>query len=220
MPAVMLTLLSRLATLDVENNPGGRLLAVDPYAGLIANTARRATRAPRAGASAADRSRRPARSTRSRAPRSRGAAAPASRARPVLADARTHRASSRGVEPARRTSIAPPPSARGCRLGAAAATPRSSRAFPLYVVPTYPGDAALFRSPGFRAWLAPDLPLLRTARSKRSCGGSRERAAASAAHRCDRSRRLGGRFPPSTGSTRCRRCWRLSPRRRGRRPSR
>jgi hypothetical protein len=31
--------------------------------------------------------------------------------------------------------------------------------FPLYVVPTYPGDAALFASLGFRAWLAPDLPL-------------------------------------------------------------
>jgi hypothetical protein len=31
--------------------------------------------------------------------------------------------------------------------------------FPLWVVPTYPGDDALFRSPGFRSWLAADLPL-------------------------------------------------------------
>jgi hypothetical protein len=30
--------------------------------------------------------------------------------------------------------------------------------FPLYVVPTYPGDAALFRSAGFRAWLPADVP--------------------------------------------------------------
>jgi hypothetical protein len=31
--------------------------------------------------------------------------------------------------------------------------------FPLYVVPTYPGDAALFRSDGFRAWLPADVPV-------------------------------------------------------------
>jgi hypothetical protein len=35
--------------------------------------------------------------------------------------------------------------------------------FPLYVVPTYPGDEALFCSTGFRAWLAPDLPLVHSA---------------------------------------------------------
>jgi hypothetical protein len=33
--------------------------------------------------------------------------------------------------------------------------------FPLYLVPTYPGDRALFESPGFAAWLPPDLPLAR-----------------------------------------------------------
>jgi GT2 family glycosyltransferase len=32
--------------------------------------------------------------------------------------------------------------------------------FPPYLVPTYPGDAALFASPGFRSWLPPDLPLV------------------------------------------------------------
>jgi hypothetical protein len=32
--------------------------------------------------------------------------------------------------------------------------------FPLYLVPTYPGDQALFASPGFRAWLPAGLPLL------------------------------------------------------------
>jgi GT2 family glycosyltransferase len=33
--------------------------------------------------------------------------------------------------------------------------------FPLYLVPTYPGDQALFASPGFAAWLPPELPLVR-----------------------------------------------------------
>ena len=28
-------------------------------------------------------------------------------------------------------------------------------------MPTYPGDRALFESPGFAAWLPPDLPLAR-----------------------------------------------------------
>jgi GT2 family glycosyltransferase len=33
--------------------------------------------------------------------------------------------------------------------------------FPPYLVPTYPGDRALFASPGFAAWLPPELPLVR-----------------------------------------------------------
>jgi hypothetical protein len=33
-------------------------------------------------------------------------------------------------------------------------------AFPLHLVPTYAGDAALFHSPGFQAWL-PESPKLR-----------------------------------------------------------
>jgi GT2 family glycosyltransferase len=33
--------------------------------------------------------------------------------------------------------------------------------FPLYLVPTYPGDEALFASPGFATWLPRDLPLVR-----------------------------------------------------------
>ena len=32
--------------------------------------------------------------------------------------------------------------------------------FPLALVPTYPGDEALFASPGFRSWLPADLPLV------------------------------------------------------------
>ncbi|HEY3566295.1 MAG TPA: glycosyltransferase family 2 protein [Thermoanaerobaculia bacterium] len=33
--------------------------------------------------------------------------------------------------------------------------------FPVYLVPTYPGDRELFASPGFQAWLPEDLPLRR-----------------------------------------------------------
>ena len=39
MPAIWMTLVHRTQTLMVQNNPGGDLLTLDPYAGLIANTA-------------------------------------------------------------------------------------------------------------------------------------------------------------------------------------
>lgn len=39
MPLVLLTLIHRTQTLLVQNNPGGGLITLDPYAGLIANTA-------------------------------------------------------------------------------------------------------------------------------------------------------------------------------------
>lgn len=38
MPLVLLTLMHRTQTLLVQNNPGGELITLDPYAGLIANT--------------------------------------------------------------------------------------------------------------------------------------------------------------------------------------
>lgn len=40
LPAILLTLTHRTQTLMVQNNPGGEQLTLDPYAGLIANTAR------------------------------------------------------------------------------------------------------------------------------------------------------------------------------------
>jgi GT2 family glycosyltransferase len=39
LPLVLLTLIHRTQTLLVQNNPGGGLITLDPYAGLIANTA-------------------------------------------------------------------------------------------------------------------------------------------------------------------------------------
>jgi hypothetical protein len=139
MPAVMLTLLSRLETLNVENNPGGRLLAVDPYAGLIANTE-----------SSGDGS----------GPVSRwrsivGRARPRD---PVLADPRTvahHRAVWNllgGLDRAAAKREQVQAMRRRCDA-------EIFGRFPLYLVPTYPGDQALFRSAGFRAWLPADLPL-------------------------------------------------------------
>lgn len=45
-PLVWMTLVHRAQTLMVQNNPGGDLLTLDPYAGLIANTASKASEAP------------------------------------------------------------------------------------------------------------------------------------------------------------------------------
>ncbi|MCP4589700.1 MAG: hypothetical protein GY842_03055, partial [bacterium] len=33
--------------------------------------------------------------------------------------------------------------------------------FPLYVIPTYPGDERLFESEAFATWLGDDLPIVR-----------------------------------------------------------
>jgi GT2 family glycosyltransferase len=167
MPAVMLTLLSRLATLDVESNPGGEQLAVDPYAGLIANTAgngsntsgplaaagtlNRAAREPSAWSRAVDGLRRAL----------RGAAPTASAAAPVLSDERTlahHRAVWNLLANLDRAA------AKRARVQSMR---RRSDAeifarFPLYVVPTYPGDMALFRSEAWSTWLSPDLPVERS----------------------------------------------------------
>ena len=165
MPAVMLTLLSRLATLDVENNPGGWLLTVDPYAGLIANTAGNGSSASSVASAAA--------------PSHGGARAPSGLSRaidglrralrgdtkpaiaPVLSDERTlahHRAVWNLLGNLDRAA------AKRARVQSMR---RRSDAeifarFPLYVVPTYPGDAALFRSEAWGAWLSPDLPVERS----------------------------------------------------------
>lgn len=50
MPLVLLTLMHRTQTLLVQNNPGGELITLDPYAGLIANTGWPEGHAPEGGA--------------------------------------------------------------------------------------------------------------------------------------------------------------------------
>lgn len=168
MPAVLLAFNSRTQTLLEQNNPAGALLAIDPYAGHIANTGCEA--ATPAGQIS------PARSVR----------APG-RLRAALAKAR-----SLGVKEAARRAlrrllglpgaplITDPRTQAQLRaqawllrhLDGAAAKRRAVQArrrvpdreilarFPPYLVPTYPGDEALFASPGFRAWLPAELPLI------------------------------------------------------------
>jgi GT2 family glycosyltransferase len=156
MPAVLLTLLSRLETLIVEHNPGGRELTVDPYAGLIANTA--------ASTGAADP--RPPSGARSVARRALdalraglgGGAASAAASAPRLDEPRTlahHRAAWNVLAGLDQAAAKRERAQAMRRRGDAEIFAR----FPLYVVPTYPGDAALFGSAGFRSWLPAEVPL-------------------------------------------------------------
>lgn len=178
MPALLLTVLSRTQTLLLEN-PGAETLRIDPYAGYIANTARsEAATAPPAstapvqqlppittwegfrirwkGYGPADLLRR---GVRKLLPPSStpGSGAPEA---PRLTDERT-------IAQLRTLSwlLGNLDRAAACRETVQKRRKRSDREiferFPLYLVPTYPGDYALFTSPGFQAWLPEDLPLVR-----------------------------------------------------------
>jgi GT2 family glycosyltransferase len=178
MPALLLTLLSRTQTLLVEHNPGGATLRLDPYAGHIANTASSASgdnppppapsQLPPAwtwqgfkvrwqGYGPGDFLRRGARKLFG------GSAPPAAAGHPsapLLTDERT-------VAQLRALSwLLGNMDAAAARRAAVQARRKRPDAeifarFPLYLVPTYPGDYALFNSPGFQAWLPTDLPLVR-----------------------------------------------------------
>lgn len=178
MPAVLLTLQHRTQTLLVQNNPGAESLTVDPYAGLIADTARTGAGGSRFPASppaapagptglvekwraygTAEFVRRGLAKMGAEAGRSlrrRGAHAPG-RA-PAIVDERTV-AQLRALtwilghldRTARRRSEV---QARRRRSDA-----EIFRRFPAWIVPTYPGDERLFGSPGFRSWLPDDLPV-------------------------------------------------------------
>ncbi len=166
MPAVMLTLTSRTQAL-LEGNPGAEILRVDPYAGHIANTGGNgpaAVELPPAttweGFKVRWRGYGPREFLR-RGLRKLGLGqAPASSLPPQIADERTI-AQFRALhwllgnlEGAARTRASVQDRRR-----------RSDREiferFPLYLVPTYPGDQALFASPGFQAWLPEDLPIVK-----------------------------------------------------------
>lgn len=171
LPAVTLTLLARTQALLVQNNPHGESLALDPYAGFIADTAGNGgRRAPSPGAPAESVSakwrrmglgefvvRGARRAWRTLA--GAGAAPAGAPAYPVIADERTiaqFRACSYLLghldqASAKRAAI----QARRRRADA-----EIFERFPLHLVPTYPGDQALFASPGFRAWLPAGLALL------------------------------------------------------------
>ncbi|MEA2601813.1 MAG: hypothetical protein QOF89_2805 [Acidobacteriota bacterium] len=180
LPAVLLTLTSRTQAL-LESNPGAETLRVDPYAGHIANTAANtagkgvvasppppAVELPPAttweGFKIRWRGYGPQEFLRRGLRKLGGGAAPTS---PV----------SSGAEPPRLTDERTVAQLRATHwllghLDSAAARraevqKRRRRPdleiferFPLYLVPTYPGDHALFASAGFRAWLPAYLPLV------------------------------------------------------------
>ena len=166
MPAVMLTLMARSQHLLARQNPGGERLAEDPYAGAAADPSAEPAPPPAAAGPG------PVRFGNLR----RGDLAGAWRslrrrlatlvpgdgmgpAHPVLSDAQTV-AQLQAVS----SLLGRLDEAAAQRRAVQAARRRPDRElltrFPLWLVPTYPGDEALFASPGFRAWLPPDLPLV------------------------------------------------------------
>jgi GT2 family glycosyltransferase len=197
MPAVLLAFNSRTQTLLEQNNPAGALLAIDPYAGHIANTGPEAEgeegRTPGAAGAArrepaTDRGHsggpgtaasRPAETTsRERQPSGLRAALVKARAlgakeagrrvvrrllglpgAPLIADPRTQaqlRAQAWLLRHLDRAAAARHAVQQRRRVPDREIFAR----FPPYLVPTYPGDEALFAGPGFRDWLPDELPLV------------------------------------------------------------
>jgi GT2 family glycosyltransferase len=177
MPALMLTLVSRTERLLVGSNPGTGTLRIDPYAGLIANTGNGAPpiparvpitprtillkmkeHGPRKFLSKVAERIQAARSAPPPIP-------PPVQDAPCLTDERTI-AQLRALH----WLLGNLDAAAESRAQVQRRRRRPDREiferFPLYLVPTYPGDEALFASPGFEAWLPPELPLVRTELSK------------------------------------------------------
>jgi GT2 family glycosyltransferase len=180
MPAVLLAFVARTQTM-LLGNPGADTLLLDPYSGLIANTAARGGPGGAASPPAPPVLPPPeprtvanlARKLRDYGPREfarRGfrklreqlapAPRPAPPAPPTLTDERT-------VAQLRALSylLGNLDRAAAARAAVQKRRRRSDREifarFPPYLVPTYPGDAELFASPGFAAWLPEELPLVR-----------------------------------------------------------
>ncbi|MEL7058524.1 MAG: glycosyltransferase family 2 protein [Acidobacteriota bacterium] len=183
--AVWWTANHRVQTLLVQNNPGGELLTLDPYAGLIANTAAPTVAGPEVDLRAVEE---PAAALDVPA-RLRGAGREGLRAK--WRRHGTRELVRRGVRKAIRKALPPfvldegGPSTRIVdprsfahlraqtwvlshldRLAARRAEIQARRErpdreiferFPLAVVPTYPGDERLFSSAAFRAALPDDL---------------------------------------------------------------
>jgi GT2 family glycosyltransferase len=181
MPAVMLTLTARTQALLERNNPGGGLLRIDPYAGWIADTAARDPGAPGKDGPGQEAARPapppaaeglPARWRRRW--RELGGRGFLHRGATLLLDrwVGNGQASKPAVELTDERSIAQlrAQSYLLGHLGEADAKRRRvqerrrvpDRAlferFPLYVVPTYPGDVELFATDGFRRWFPDDVP--------------------------------------------------------------
>ncbi|HYG65325.1 MAG TPA: glycosyltransferase family 2 protein [Thermoanaerobaculia bacterium] len=176
MPAVMLTLLTRTQTLLLENNPGTGTLRLDPYSGWIANTAPAAAPPavpvtlppprPLTPAGLAARWKEygtrdlAARGWRKLKQRVLPPPSPAAPEPPRLTDERTI-AQFRVLT----NLIGHLDRAARSRESIQRRRRRSDREifdrFPLYLVPTYPGDDPLFANPAFTTWLPDDLPIVR-----------------------------------------------------------
>jgi GT2 family glycosyltransferase len=178
MPALMLTLVSRTERLLVGSNPGTGTLRIDPYAGWIANT----------GGNGAPPLLGPARVPIT--PRNILLKIQEHGPRKFLSKAVERLQAARTAPPPPATQDAPCLTDErtiaqfralhwllGNLDGAAEHREQVQgrrrlpdreifERFPLYLVPTYPGDEALFASPGFEAWLPQDLPLVRTELAK------------------------------------------------------
>lgn len=177
MPALMLTLVSRTERLLLDSNPGTGTLRIDPYAGWIANTGNgsppihppaRVPITPR-NILLKMKEHGPRRflakvAERIQAARSVPPPQPVPDA-PCLTDERTI-AQFRALH----WLLGHLDDAAERRAQVQRRRRRPDREiferFPLYLVPTYPGDEALFASPGFEAWLPRDLPLVRTELAK------------------------------------------------------
>ena len=167
MPAVLLTFLARARTLLVEGNRGGATLTEDPYRqGSVAGSAGRQPGTPDA------RWKRFARRALTGA--ARRLARLADPSGELVGRLQAPPGGGLRVELDDPRSIAQLRAAHHLLAGLDAVTEkrrqiqarrrRSDREwlgrFPFYLVPTYPGDADLFASAGFRSWLPPDLPLV------------------------------------------------------------
>lgn len=164
MPAILLTFLSRVEALLAEANPGGAVLRSDPFAGAIADT----------GAVA------PARESlgekwRRMGPREFARRGAAKAARALAAAGRGSRRERERLAVDDPRTLAHLRAMSFFRASLESAGEERSRAaarrrrpdaeifarFPLWIVPTYPGDVALFASPAFAGWLPRELDFRR-----------------------------------------------------------
>jgi len=172
MPAVMWTLTHRTQTLLVQNNPGAGTFTLDPYAGLIANTAKKdADEPPGLGAEP------PPAGPHTLAEKWRAYGPFGFVIRAVKKALRTLLPAwpGRRHQPPRITDertiaqlrsitwlLSHLDGAAAERTRLQARRTRTDREiftkFPLYIIPTYPGDERLFASQAFRDWLPQDLP--------------------------------------------------------------
>ncbi|MBZ0114129.1 MAG: hypothetical protein K8J08_16825, partial [Thermoanaerobaculia bacterium] len=161
MPVILLTLMARTQTL-LLSNPGGGELRIDPYAGMIAGT-----QAPRLEESARPAAERWLDKLRRLGPRGAWKRARVHLGRALSGeDAGVRVSDERTVAQLRAVSnlLGRLDGAAEARAQVQARRTRSDRdyfaRFPLYVVPTYPGDEELFAGPGFRTWLPSDVPII------------------------------------------------------------